>query len=122
MTYLTQQRKEELADPKQMFVSPADLTYGLTVVAMSGKLGASFIGALDEAIARYLGKSEPRFEDFAVIMGCLSCTSREMLRRRPNSARADIIAKMVGTYADAFYSEHIAPYEDIKINQNGDVY
>lgn len=111
-------------------MTAGDLTYRLTTIVIKNRNGFSLsVGAktlhpttaklFDLAIAGFLGK-EPRFADYATALGCLDCMSREFVRRE--KARAGGLEASVNHYATRFYAEKVAPYEDRKRQENGDVF
>ena len=54
--------------------------------------------ALSQEIQRYLERGEPGYQRFNDVIGVLECLKLELFRRK------------------------VAPYEDVKIKQNGDVW
>lgn len=119
MPYLTAQRKQELENPKRKLSTAGDLTYAMTMVVLFPKLSlkAELAGAID----RYLPKS-PRYEDYAIVLGCIDSVKREYRRREGLVGVSAAVFDALESFADSFYADHVAPYEDTKIEQNGDVY
>lgn len=124
MPYLTEAEKTALADPKSEPVTAGQLTYLLTSVLID--IETMQIGTLqreklykgfDKAIKRYKGHRELRYADYAAIMGSLANTLHEYARRR-DFRFADTIRE----YMRKFYIVHVAPYEDMKIEENGDCF
>jgi hypothetical protein len=136
MPYLTDDRKEFLANPRNKLSTAGDLTYCLTeetlrhidtpVGAADGvKETADWSDNMLSIIGRYL-RPAPRYADFALVLGCLDSTRRELLRRRHETTRSDVdvllAAGLLEKLSRSYYANVIAPYEDTKIEQNGDVY
>lgn len=117
MPYLTQRRKQELADPKAKLISAGDLTYEMMLAVLDPNPPLAI--RLKSAINRYV-PANPRYEHLAIVLGCLDSTRREFVRRtaNPNS----IVACALELFAEEFYNTVVAPYEDVKIKQNGDVF
>jgi hypothetical protein len=101
--YLTPERKAEI-DSGFRPTTKGDLTYLITRALLGERRQVDF-GLLFD------------------IMGGLDCAGREYRRRRPALSADDV--KMLSElewFATDFYDNVIAPYEDTKIEQNGDVY
>lgn len=128
MPYLTQDRKNQIIAPNSKLSTAGDLTYKLTVAAMRSSSDNDFEDRLTNVISAYLRPS-PRYEDFAIVLGCLDSTRREIKRRIPDLVRkgytrhlVEMTCMRIELYAAAYYAEVVAPYEDLKIIQNGDVF
>lgn len=131
MPYLTEERKREIDKLEAKLTTAGDLTYKLTTTAMSALNTYNFDILADKftfTIAAYMRPSS-RYEDYAVVLGCLDSTRREIKRRlsdlvQKGHARhmVEIICWMIKKYAEAYYAEVVAPYENSKIIQNGDVF
>lgn len=117
MPYLTDKRKKELANPKRRLITPGDLTYAMTLAVLNR--GATLLAPnLDAAIKRYMPR-HPRYEDYAIVLGCLTSTFMEYERR---VGAPDQFCDDFADYMSKFYKDRVAPYEDAKIESNGDVY
>lgn len=122
MPYISQSARAAMAIPGSYPRNVGELTYCLTKVLLNRALSGSIekvCEALLSEISRYLQHQDNI--DFSVlcgIMGALDCTSREYARRRPHTGRHMGLARV----ANEFYDETIAFYEDIKMQENGDVY
>ena len=112
MPYLDYSRKQALDQGVVNPATPGDLTYLLTRTVLQG----ATLQQLEAVIDSYLPE-EPRFADFAIVLGSLDATSREYVRRTGRTLPATL-----AILPHLFYRERIAPYEDEKIEQNGDVY
>lgn len=120
MPYLTSDRKRELDEEGALPVTPGDLTYLFTRAVIDP---GSVRQRLDEILTPYLeGLKEPRYADLCEVIGALHCTAYEALRRRGHARWAAERATEVLRYAQNFYDAQVAPYEDKKIRQNGDVF
>jgi hypothetical protein len=127
MPYLTDQRKHDIdTNPKQPLVTAGDLTYKLTMIALECDDSNQFSDMVLDAIARYMPQ-QPRYENYAVVLGCLDSTRRE-IRRRENSLTVYLKNRinhswyMLTLFSESYYKNVVAPYEDEKIAQNGDVF
>lgn len=96
-----------------------DLTYLLyrATLDWDGGSRADFHLVLGEEVDRFLAFRPRKYQIFAEILGSLYSTALEYERQHEDSRKALAIY----AFASAFYSEVIAPYEDTKIQQNGDV-
>lgn len=132
MPYLDKTRKQYL-DTGGRIETPGDLTYMLTVALLRSHPsdpGRTFevyadahrrIEATVEVYMTELGY-QIRYADFAVILGCLDSARREFVRRARRDGRFGYRVQAIRNFTDRFYREVVAPYEDGKIEQNGDVY
>lgn len=83
--------------------------------------------ALTSAIDRYIWGKEPKYQLYNDVMGALVSSSAELCRRKvcPNPVimqRLYDIASVVDFTGGEFYNNIVIPYEDHKIEENGDVY
>jgi len=126
LPYLTDQRKFDIDnDPKHPLVGAGDLTYVFTRTALDTPDG-EFSDALLDAIKRYMPR-QPRYENYAIVLGCLDSTRRELRRREDSqtTARKNRINHAwyrLTLFSESYYKNVIAPYENEKIKQNGDVF
>lgn len=118
MPYLTEEHKRFVDAPTNPIDTPGELTYALTRAVLTTNNLIDMEAAFDGAIERFLPK-KPQYADYCAVIGALMCTSFEVFRRDPFHA-ADAIR--LQTYARRFYAEVVAPYEDQKIKENGDVF
>lgn len=116
MPYLAQKRKDELDNnPKQALVTAGDLTYVVYKLMLRPDLGESdFRTEVGKAINRYMPK-HPKYGNYAMVIGCLRCASFEWERRHHTPEG------WLDLFIADYYENTIAPYEDEKIKQNGDV-
>lgn len=129
MPYLSRARKHEL-DAGIRPTTPGDLTYLLTRVALGESGGeATFEEAVDAAVERYFERRDIRYASFAEVLGCLLSAKLEYARRvcedqqlRNALASPAIVGYKFEQYIKDFYRNRVAPYEDQKIEENGDVY
>lgn len=121
MPYLTEQRKKEIdSNPNSVLAGAGDLTYKLTRIALDCSDGG-FADNIYDAIKRYMPR-QPRYENYAIVLGCLDSTRRELHRREPYSKNLAGKSKRLMLFSDSYYNNVIAPYENEKIEQNGDVF
>lgn len=139
MPYLTADRKRQLRhDPTPE--TAGDLTYLITDALLKRSSTEGLVEAFDRFIETYLLQRPLRFERFAAVLGSLDAARREYARRNPGGTWSDsrgrlhsnyipnswipasAVLHFLEAYAAHFYDEHVAPYEDDKIEQNGDVY
>lgn len=72
--------------------------------------------AIFEAIKKYVDHRGMSYGVANDIIGALECSRREFKRRR------GIDLRFLSEIADKFYDAKVAPYEDQKIQQNGDLF
>lgn len=121
MPYVTEARKAELDRRKAEAVTAGDLTYLLYKACIDDPFGWSTLkGRFDRAIDMYMPKkSEPRYENYCTVLGSFDSTRRELKRR--NAQGSQSARHTIDIYVDDYYHEIVAPYEDKKIEENGDV-
>lgn len=127
MPYIQEKEKQELVHDGRPTQTVGELTYILTWHALQDytQAGDDFaIEALSNEVSIYLEYHKRRGNyNYALlcgVIGSLTCAALEYRRRRPDSyLPADEALREV---ASSFYSKVVAPYEDQKIQQNGDVY
>lgn len=79
------------------------------------------IEALDQIILQYLGVNGLSYKVVNDIFGALEGAKVEYRRRRGVLHAAGVVYAVEEVKSN-FYSRVVAPYEDEKIKQNGDVY
>lgn len=122
MPYLTSQEKN-LLDQGSRPQTCGHLTYLLY------KIGSSYNHSIwlttqppewieiRDACTAFL-PDEPKFQDYAEMLGCIYAAALEIRRRKIFSFAGPAYLEHV---AEIFYSQTIGPYEDKKIEENGDV-
>lgn len=125
MPYITEGDKQRLNDGPEFARTAGELTYLVTYHILS-------LPAYDECLDTFVQQEIDAYIEYhhnhdgvnyavlASVIGSLECARREYQRRRPDD---HMVANYVLKRAmDSFYKNVIAPYEDIKIEQNGDVF
>lgn len=120
MPYLAKDRKQYIDGGGQV-VTEGDLTYVLTRACLNAcDIGPFLENALNAECGAYLENGRNNYATRCQIMGALECARREFRRRRPDSYL--MINAAISEVQRRFYDEIIAPYEDSKIEFNGDVF
>lgn len=105
--------------------NPGELTYLLTLAIFEAEREGTKI-AYNEGkgvIAGYLRNKPERFATFAEVLGAISAAEMEYYRRRGVNRQGNFQpTAFLGTLRSWFYYEHVAPYEDEKIIENGDCF
>lgn len=78
--------------------------------------------ALSAIVAKYMHDQKPRYATFNDIVGALVCAGMEHTRRRPDSENDLEIRVITTKVIKALYKDTVAPYEDKKIAEHGDIY
>ncbi len=127
MPYIKQEYRETAMDTP---ASVGQLNYAMTVRAIAfveGRVTASEFGTyLMMLVENYLEVVGRTYQSFNDVMGVLACVPRELERRlredfgAPNRVRR--FKEEVLAMSDIFYVLSVAPYEDGKIEDNGDVF
>lgn len=123
MPYLIANRKAHL-DSGGTMVTPGDLTYVLTKNCLDAERNDDWLYlpfSLLYACTLYMEDHQhPNFATRCEVIGAIRCAALEYRRRRQDDWIAAYDALM--DTEQRFYHDVVAPYEDLKINQNGDVY
>lgn len=110
---------------------PGELNYAVTLKAIdyirNPELGsADFYKAAWELVRDYLNHVGLSYTNGNAVMGALDCVGREVKRRLADNPEADPLVHNIlhelGILRDFVYDDLIAPYEQEKIEENGDVY
>lgn len=121
MPYIDKERQHQLDHEQALITESGDLAYVITREALSCNYQSpesvkAFSRCALAAVDMFL-PMKPRFADYAAVMGVLSCVNQELYRRGA-FPQADIVAN----FEESYYLTHVAPYEDKKIAENGDVF
>jgi hypothetical protein len=111
-------------------ITPGELNYAITLQAikvLEGHLGLiQFVLAVDKLISGYFKRVGMSYTNGNAVMGVLDCAARELNRRVPPSVgwSTDVfmLYSFLNNMRDDLYDTRLAPYEDTKIEENGDVY
>lgn len=113
---------------------PGELNYAITMKAIEYLEGGAGITDVDfyktttQLVTEYLDRVGMSYTNANAVIGVLDCAGRELKRRvtvpdRPDvDARKERALKKLKSVADILYSGTLSPYEDEKIEENGDVY
>ena len=118
MPYITPEERKQLFLGKKPS-TPGQLNYVITLLALKLKdYPVDLRRGIRDAILEYLG-GRASYTLFNGVMGVLECARLEYVRR----AGWDVyIDDAFDSFEKRFYSEFIAPYEDKKKEENGDVF
>lgn len=127
MPYLTQARKDQLAG-EALPETPGDLNYLLTlsvIQAIKENVPSRARLTASRLACSFLDNHGLDYTNCNAIVGAVECCRRELKRRTPTHLTTDVHRAVDGqlrSWLDNFYAKTVAPYEDKKIEQNGDVY
>jgi hypothetical protein len=117
--------------------TPGELNYAITLHAIKVLMDPKrpltlFHTAVWPLVQGYCERKEMSYEHGNAVMGVLDCATREVYRRTNHAYNAkDLNAKLYPQYQIglmlarmrlSIYNTMIAPYEDEKILENGDVF
>lgn len=122
MPYLTQQQKDDLKKKGKPIETPGELTYDYTLALINAST-TQIRRSLKRTTEEFISNNPKNFSTYCSIMGSLDCTCREFIRRKSTIDISDEkkLAELE-QFSQSFYKTVIAPYEDQKIKENGDVY
>lgn len=137
MPYIKQEDRKRLDEESSIPLTAGELNYHLTQRCIEAHADGGI--ALQELahnlandITNYMLQGDPEtvvnYETFNSAMGALDCCRREWHRRMSGRihtlgpSRFWEIVSAIERTANELYATQVAPYEDTKIQQNGDVY
>lgn len=119
MPYITQSDRHPLDEGLRTPLNPGELNYAITKAVIDGMADPALLHhTLRGIVDAYLKLKGTRYSYINDIVGALTCAKLEFIRRTD-------IRRFDGLFDDVardVYTEVGAPYEDGKINENGDVY
>lgn len=124
MPYITQDAREDLRSRTPQ--TAGELTYQITVDLM----------ALDPVTMRqyeienvmlnraneYIRENGISYQHISDVIGSLMCVGLEWNRRQTSGIAGKRIKWVSKHVANIFYRQTVAPYEDLKIEENGDLF
>ena len=121
-------KPEDYARAIQDPATPGELNYAITCRAIFTLQGimvhAEFGPTVDRLVLGYLDRVGMSYTNANAVMGVLDCAARELERRVTAKGSAEVwsLSGSLGNLRDTLYNEQLAPYEDKKIAENGDVF
>lgn len=110
---------------------PGELNYAITLKAIeyltATELSSTHFYSQAKMLALgYLARVGLSYTNGNAVIGVLDCVGLELKRRMMDNPEADqLVENVIGELAalrDLIYETQLAPYEDQKIEENGDVY
>jgi hypothetical protein len=117
MPYITQDERKQIALGKPPS-TPGQLNYVITRLVIESSIGTLKAHIIEEILLYSNGKPQS-YTLFNEIMGVLECVIKEYRRRVCFDVYIDSVFEVL---KEEFYSQYVGPYEDKKIEQNGDVF
>lgn len=129
MPYILQEDKDRLNKGGNPW-TPGELTYLITKEMLDAQGGHGPLKAgIRTHVHSYIEGQGHSFATYSAVMGCLCCAHEEYRRRggwgAVTGAPLDLPQwplRVALDYSVEFYDYVIAPYEDRKIRENGDVF
>jgi hypothetical protein len=127
MPYIRPDRRRELEHSPARPKTAGELNYVVTMHVLAASKNAALLNtlraAVGEEVSLFLQEQEPGYETYNAVIGALTAARMEYARRLNGSnlwhrGVEDVLREAL----DKFYRDFVAPYEDHKIEQNGDVY
>lgn len=123
MPYVKPERRAALVDAAAEPRNAGELNFCLTWHLVNSPDPRFLQNALWEEVWEYIDAREISYDLFNTVIGALECCRLEFRRRVGVSTTSDLTKEDAIRYVvNRLYRERVAPYEDIKINENGDVY
>ena len=112
-------------DPK----APGELNFAITLRAIevftNDKTVAWFTEEVDRLVERFMENNGISYTNYNAASGALVCCGMELSRRADGGPYEDTASKLRLAISQVFgriYHDEVAPYEDKKIKENGDVF
>ena len=108
--------------------NPGELNYAMTMVAclyMRGDLSYNqFRDKIQNLVDEYIERLGVSYTNYNNAIGALECCGLELMRRVTGDYEdlADNCQEAMSWISTNLYFQHVAPYEDQKIAENGDVF
>lgn len=121
MPYIKQDRREAMGldQPPR---NEGELNYCLTWHLIFTDVEVLYV-ALKGEVEEYLSVRDESYALYNEVIGVLECCRREFVRRRGANTAQDLIREaLLGEVMKGLYDGKVAPYEDTKIKENGDIY
>ncbi len=120
MPYIAWDAKQRLDEEGYTPQNVGELTYVMTKIVLSGE---DQTRRLEVAAEIYASEQGPmRFAVFAEVLGAFTATELEYYRRMDASEFFNARVHPLQQARANFYRIHVAPYENRKIAENGDVF
>lgn len=120
MPYITQERRNSIAEKSDDLLVAGELNYALTRLLLTKDLTpTSFVVRVNATILDYLRNKNLNYQTINDIMGAIVGSLFEYKNRM--GVQSPMEGPLFQVLRD-FYQEVAVPYEKIKIAQNGDVY
>ncbi len=109
-------------------VTPGELNYAITLKAIAhieGLPNVSLLGFRGQVMAlchAYITRRGLSYTTGNEVLGVIACTALELIRRCGETEVVMQLSDMLGDVGHHLYDDVLAPYEDKKIIENGDVY
>jgi hypothetical protein len=133
MPYIKRELREQLDENPFLALQPGELNYVLTTFILHS-LGHNpqCPHQWDDEIVRemiklhvesYVAKNGRSYRTYNEVFGVLSCIVLEMARREVITVEEYMkVIASVGKFMEDYYRFVVGPYEDAKIEENGEVY
>lgn len=117
MPYITQTARQQIADGGRV-TTPGELNYVITMKLVDNVEPTLDLMRLSisREIDTYVQQHGLSYDTINGVIGALECARREFKRRKGFNL------EFLSDIADGFYGTIAGPYEDKKIQLNGDVY
>jgi hypothetical protein len=118
MPYIDQIARTELDSGQRDPRNCGELNYKITMMALKRPSLEEFKQSVWNQITAYADPDELRYQIINDVIGALIGSAEELNRRNP---QLDRYIQTLRFLARKFYVEVAAPYEDLKMRENGDL-
>ena len=123
MPYIKAARRLELTKALLLYssMSPGDLNYLITAKILMRDPSDVTTSYIYNLCVNYF-EAHQNYQGINDVMGALDCARRELTRRGWEGLKSYIFVIPLRRIGNQFYDAYAAPYEDMKIIENRDVY
>lgn len=120
MPYLAEAERQRV-DRGAYIETAGELTYAFTRLILDATDHAMFQFGAWLIVGRYM-PVKPRYVNYCTVIGAIMCTQLEFKRRSRDTETNAWKVLALSQFMLDFYAIKVAPYENLKMQKNGDVY
>lgn len=119
-------KREEYARAARLPITAGELNYAITLNIIEHlELHFSLAGFRAQVLKlceSYINRRGVNYTVMNEVLGVIACSALEAFRRCGDTHAVERVTDMLADVGNHIYNDMLAPYEDGKIRENGDVY
>ena len=119
-------KSTDYARAARLPITAGELNYAITLKIIehleTGKSLIGFYGQILKLCESYINRRGLTYTIGNEVLGVIACAGHEAMRRCGDTQTVNWITAMLASVGNHIYDNILAPYEDGKIIENGDVY